>query len=337
VKLDSRRIAAFLAEPAGCRAVLLYGGDVGLIRARGDALTRAVAGSLDDPFRVAGLERETHARLAEEAAAMSMIGGRRVVRVRDVGDGLAAAVTAHLSGTSDALVILEGPDLAARSKLRTLLEAHPAGAAIGCYPEDARALGDTIRTTLAAHNIRAEPDALALLQTLLGADQAQTRSELEKLALYAGDQPTVSAEDVAACVGDAAAVTVQEAISAALVGLVGKADHALTIAMAEGAAPVGVLRIAQTQMQRLHRGRVAMGAGASASEAADQVKPPVFFKEKPAFVRALELWPLAAIEETLGHLFTAEAGCKRTGAPDRAIAEGAILRVASRASRAGRR
>ena len=47
-------------------------------------MIRAVAGALDDPFRVAELDREDIARLPDEAASLSLTGGRRVVRVREV-------------------------------------------------------------------------------------------------------------------------------------------------------------------------------------------------------------------------------------------------------------
>jgi len=60
--------------------VLFYGDDAGLIRARARAMTVAVAGALDDPFRVAELDREDIARLPDEAATLSLTGGRRVVR-----------------------------------------------------------------------------------------------------------------------------------------------------------------------------------------------------------------------------------------------------------------
>ncbi|HJS87316.1 MAG TPA: DNA polymerase III subunit delta, partial [Acetobacteraceae bacterium] len=83
MKLDSRRIPAFLRDPGNIRVVLLYGEDVGMIRERAEALTRAVAGGLDDPFRVAELARDEVDRLEVEAASLSLTGGRRVVRVRE--------------------------------------------------------------------------------------------------------------------------------------------------------------------------------------------------------------------------------------------------------------
>ncbi len=55
MKLDARSVPGFLRDPGACRVVLLFGDDAGLIRERAEALVRVVAGTLDDPFRVAEL------------------------------------------------------------------------------------------------------------------------------------------------------------------------------------------------------------------------------------------------------------------------------------------
>ncbi len=183
MKLASARIQSFLRDPGTCRVILLFGDDAGMIRDRAEALVCAVAGSLDDPFLVTDLAREEIKRLPDEAAGLSLIGGRRVVRVRDVTDAATDPVLTLLKGRAPALVVLEGPALASRSKLRTALEAAADGVAIGCYPEEGRALEETIRESLRMNGAGIEPDALSWLSQQLGADRASTRSELEKLAL----------------------------------------------------------------------------------------------------------------------------------------------------------
>ena len=94
VKLAAARVAAFLRRPdPEIRAVLFYGPDAGLVRERADAVARTVCPDLRDPFRVAELTAAAlaadPARLADEAAQISLMGGSRVVRVREAGDALA--------------------------------------------------------------------------------------------------------------------------------------------------------------------------------------------------------------------------------------------------------
>ena len=115
MKLETARVEAFLRDPAACRVVLLHGDDAGMIRDRAIAMVRAVAGALDDPFLVVELTRDEIGRLPDEAASMSLTGGRRVVRVREVTDAAAIPhVRTVLKSKSPAFVVLEGPGLPAR-------------------------------------------------------------------------------------------------------------------------------------------------------------------------------------------------------------------------------
>src|SRR4051812_40546176 len=116
-KLDARRIGAFLTDPGPCRVVLLHGNDPGLIRERAGMLVRTVTEG--DPMRLVEVPREASrdaALLAAEAASLPLTGGRPLVRVREAGDGFTAAAKAALTGPGPGLVVLEAPEMPARSK-----------------------------------------------------------------------------------------------------------------------------------------------------------------------------------------------------------------------------
>jgi DNA polymerase-3 subunit delta len=337
MKLPPARVQAFLRDPGECRVVLLFGDDAGMIRDRAETLVRTVAGSLDDPFLVTELAREDIKRLPDEAAGLSLIGGRRVVRVRDATDAATDPVQVLLKGPATALVVLEGPAMQSRSRLRTALEAAAEGVAIGCYPEEGRVLEETIRESLRANGAGIEPDALSWLSQQLGADRASTRAELEKLALYVGPGNRVDLEAAMICVGDLAGLSLDDALFAATTGDVATADRALEAAVAEGAAPVQVLRAALGHLQKLHRARLAMDEhGLSAADAVKGMRPPVFYQKVGAFTRSLGLWPAATLAAALAALAEAERGCKRTGWPDQALCRNAVLTLARRSAAASR-
>ncbi len=331
MKLAPQRLAAFLQDPGDCRVVLLYGDDVGMIRRRADTLVRAVARSLDDPFLIVELVRGQFDLLPAEAASLPLTGGRRVVRVREVTDAAIGSVQAVLNSRSRSLVILEAPDIGTRSKLRTLLEAAPEGAAIGCYPEEGRALEETIRRVLQGATVSVEPDALSWLAGQLGVDQVATLAELEKLALFAGTGGRVDLDMAIQCIGDAAGLSLDHALFAATAGNLDTADRALELAMAEGATPVGVLRASLLHLQRLYRARLLMETGMSASDAAKAARPPVFFRRIGAFTKAISVWSPASLTAAMAGLSQAERNCKRTGAADHTLSRHAVLTLARRA------
>jgi DNA polymerase III subunit delta len=333
MKLDARRIPAFLRDPGPARIVLLHGEDEGLIRHRADLLTQAVIGARDDPFRVAWLAREDHARLREEASAIAMLGGRRVVRVRDAVDALASPVEQAASGPGDSLIVLEASGaLPARSKLRALVEGLPTGAAIACYPEEGRALQEAIRSGLAEAGITLDPDAQAWLLEHVGSDWAATRGEIEKLILYAGSERRLGLDDVRACVGDAASVAFDDAVFAATSGDPAAADRALERALAEGLAPVAVTRGVMGHLAKLHQARGRMTEGASPEEAVRSLRPPVFFKRVGDFTRALSNWDAPRLANAMNETRRAELACKQTGAPDALLVRRLLLALARQGS-----
>ena len=335
MKLTPQRVSAFLRDPGSCQVVLLHGEDHGMIRDRAAALVRLVAGSADDPFRVAELGREDSTRLAEEAASLSLTGGRRVVRLREATDAATEQVTQILKGKAPALVILEAPGLATRSRLRTLIEGAPDAVAIACYPEEGRALADTVRGVLAELQVRIDDDALAWVVAQLGVDRVSTRTEAEKLALYAGPEGRVDLDAAMACVGDLAGLSLDDALFAATEGEVARTDRALELAVAEGTAPVSLLRAALMHLQRLHRARLAVDGGQGIADAVKGARPPVFFRRVAAFSRALDVWTSASLLAAMARLAEAERDCKRTGAPDEVLSRNAVLALARRAA-AGR-
>jgi len=333
MKIAPARVDAFLRDPGPCRVVLLYGDDAGLIRDRAVGLVRLVAGALDDPFLVVELTRDEIGRLPDEAASLPLTGGRRVVRVREATDAAVAHVRTVLKSQAPGFVVLEGIGLGTRSRLRTELDAAPDGAAIACYPEEGRALEVTIRDTLKQAGATIEPDALSWLAGQLGADRAATRAELEKLALYVGARGVVDLDAAMACTGDLSGLSLDDALFAATVGDVALTDRALELAIAEGGAPVQILRAGQMHLQRLQRARMAMDeAGLTAGDASKTLRPPIFYRRVAVFNRALGMWSGSAISAAISGLVEAERGCKRTGWPDQSLCRNAILVVARRAA-----
>src|SRR6185312_2734838 len=221
MKLPPARVDAFLRRPdPEIRAVLLYGPDAGLVRERADLVARTVCPDPHDPFRVAELTGAAvladPARLVDEAAQISLMGGDRVIRVRDAGDALSAILVRFLADRpSGSLTVLEAGDLPGRSSLRRAFDDAPIAAAIGCYPDSARDLAAVIRESLAAHRIGASRDAVDFLVEHLGNDRLVTRSELEKLSLYAGDGGRIELDDARAAIADAAALALDDVILAA--------------------------------------------------------------------------------------------------------------------------
>ena len=338
MKISPRDAEAFLKSPdPAVRAVLVYGPDAGLVRERVEALVKVAAEDPADPFRVADFAAkelsDDPARLADEAAALSLTGGRRAVRLRQADDSLAPRFREFLAAPardapSDALIVVEAGDLPARSALRKAFESAKAGAALACYRDDDRSLGLVIRETLREFGHEATPDALAYLSAQLGGDRQLSRRELEKLALYKGPEPgAIELGDAQACVGDSAALSLDDLAYAVAGGAAAEAERALARSLQEGVQPVGALRSVSRHFQRLHFVVGLVEGGLPLDDAVKRLRPPLFWKVAPAFRAQAAAWSLGALARALGRLLEAEADCKRSGAPEATICARALLEI----------
>jgi DNA polymerase-3 subunit delta len=333
VKYKSNQVDPFIARPRpDVATVLLYGPDSGLVSERARKLALKVVPALDDPFQVSELdpdqlEREP-ARLVEEAQALCLMGGRRLVRVRNADDRATAACRQLLALDDQAgFVLLEAGELPAGSKLRRLIEGSPkAAAALPCY-RDERANPAYVRDTARELGLLLEAEAIDYLTAHLGGDRLVTRRELEKLALYTLDREgrPVTLADAAAVVGDSGAVETDEVVRSALLGEQARLDRALDRLFAEGTHPAGLLRACtRTLLQAVKlKGEVAAGKPLSAA------LTPIHFKSQDLMQTLVRDWPPGRLVAALARLQEAELRSRRANAPDALLCREALAGLAA--------
>lgn len=337
MKVTPKAADGFVKRPdPAARAILVYGPDDGLVSERAKLLVRTVCPNLDDPFQLvqytgAQLAADP-ARLTDEAREFSMM-GRRVIWLRDVGNGQTAAFEQLLGDDkAEALVVAEAGDLNAKSSLRKLFEEARNAAALPCYADDNEAIAEVARSMLAEAGLKADGEALGYLVDHLGGDRLLTRRELEKLISYKGSGPaTVTIEDCEAVVGDSAVTGLDDVVYATASGNFTGLDRALARVFLEGDPPVAVLRVAQKHFQKLHQ---AVASGGDARAMTKRLG--VFYKREAEFVAQATRWTAPRLATALDLLTQAEIDCKSSNMPDEAICRHALLRIAT-AARSGRR
>jgi len=338
MKLATRDAEAFVKRPRpDIRAVLLFGSDAGLIRERAKAIAKSACEDLNDPFRVSSLSgaqlHEDPARLADEAGAIALTGGRRVVMVSGAGDRNGKLFESFLEDyAGDTLIVVEAGELTARSSIRVAFEEADQAAAIGCYADDNRALQGLVEEMAREAGKKILPDAIAYLTDNLGTDRMVSRGELAKLMLYKGDDATpISVEDCEAVIGDSSTLFLDDAAFAAFGGDFANLTDALTRCESAGESPVAIIRVAQKHGQKLHLA----AAGREAGNRVDPTRLGVHWTRRDGFERQSKQWSSDRLMRALEILTDAELLAKSTGMPAAAACGDALLRIA-RAARVSR-
>jgi DNA polymerase-3 subunit delta len=178
-----------------CRAALVYGPDAGLVAERAAALADEFAGKRKDAAEIVRLDErdlaEDPARLEVELRTVPMFAERKVVRVAagaklDV-HMLKALLEAPLAGA----LVIEAGALRPDSAMRKLFESHKMAAALPSY-SDERSASELIEEELDKADLKIDSETRSYLMTRLGADQALSRAEVAKLALFASGHGRVT-------------------------------------------------------------------------------------------------------------------------------------------------
>lgn len=336
MKLTYRQIEPFVQKPdPAALMVLVYGPDHGLMKERASQIARSAVADINDPFNAVNMTAQQiindPACLPDEARAMSMIGGRRLIRVEDASDKITPVIKDYLADPDpNTLVVLEAGELSTKSSLRALCEKSPAAAALPCYVEDERDIGRLIRETVQAEKKQIENDAVTWLATNISGDRMKARGEIEKLLLYKGAEGgAITLADARAACGEAGAQGLDD-----LVYNVGKRDAAAALKVlgqlwAEGTPFIVVLRSLQNHFRRLHLTRARIDAGEGAETAMKSLSPPVFFKQEALFRAQTQSWSLSSLATCLRRLHDLEAQCKQTGIPAETLCAQAVLSLSS--------
>ena len=333
VALKAHQVDAFVAKPAQ-PVVLVFGPDSGLVRERAEALIRASVDDINDPFSLARLDGDDLAteptRLVEEANTIPLFGGRRAVWVKVGSRNMAPAVEALLAAASpDCRVVIEAGDLRRNAPLRALCERAKNAVALPCYEDDQKTLDRLIDAEMRECGLAIAPEARAALLPLLGGDRLASRSEIEKLALYARGRPRIELEDVIAVSADASALALDELLDAAFAGKTADVEFQFAKARTAGTTPSSIVAAAIRHVAMLHRARLAVDAGQSASGAADEMR--MHFRRKPMVETALRAWSTPRLARAMGQLAEAALETRRQHARadvSEPIAQRALLSLA---------
>ena len=334
VAYKSSAVASFVKSPdPDCRAMLVYGPDAGLVTERVSALAQIFAKRGKGQTEIVRLDdrdlAEDPARLEVELRTVPMFAAQSVIRVT-AGPRLdVPSLKSLLATPSDNLLIVEAGNLRPDSGLRKLFESHKSAAALPCYGDE-RALAGLIDTELAGAGLSIDRETRDYLMTRLGADQALSRSELAKLALYAQGGGSIGHDDIEAIVGDAAETTLENFVYAVSGGDAKAALSELQRLAAAGTDRPAALSALGRHFTQLHRVASAQSSGGSLEQAAKSLKPRLHFKREPVFIAHCKCWGAMRLSHTLPLIQEATRRSRRSPDLGAAFAEQLVLSLTSR-------
>lgn len=337
MKASKASISRAVDQPnAQVRFYLFHGPDDAQSRALGARLVQALGAS---KFLVTGGSvKSDPASLADEAGAMSLFGGARVIWIEPAGEDIVAGIEALFEAPSiESPVIAIAGALRKTSALLKLAEASPQAIAFAAYLPEGQDAQRMVIDLGRGFGLKVGSAVAARLADAASNDQALVSQELQKLALYLDASPHSPKEldhDTVDAVGtDTAEGDVLRLADLALSGELDVLADELSRLPAGGSEGIPVVRSLQRRLLMLAPARARVERGETPDAVMTSLGKSLFWKDKALVERMLRQWTaerLAKVAERAGRL---ERGLMFSPAPEQPALGEELLAIAREARR----
>jgi len=330
---------ALAAPSPDIRIFLLYGPDEAGSAAMARKLEQAMGEGAERIDLDGATLRGDPARLADEAASLSMFGDRRWIRLNGVGEESVAAIDALLTApqAGNPVVAIAGA-IKATSKLAKLCGDHPAALACINYAPDDRNAAQIVMGLARERGLRLTPDLARRIAENAANDRALMAGEVEKLALYCDATPDHPADATAEAVEALSAETIEgdpgPLVNAVFGGDIDMLHHELSMMAASGAALASVTRPLINRAMLIGEIHAEAERGGGLDRAIEAMGKRIFWKDKALVQRQARAWPLGSVARLMHHLLEVERATRDSRGPGDLAVRQALLTISRQAARA---
>lgn len=329
---------ALEAPPAHIKFFLLYGPDEAESRVLAQRLERAMGSGAERVDMEGTMLKADPARLADEAASISLFGDKRHIRLTIAGDECMPAIEALLEGgvTGNPVVAIAGALRPSSALLKRAL-ADPAVLACINYALDAEKATSLAAALARERGLRLDMDVARKVALAAGNDRALMAQEVEKLALYldaAPDRPATA--DVAALQAIGAGegeAELSRLVDTTLGGSPAESADEIARLAEQGVTGIPAIRALAKRVQLLVRLAAQLANGGDAHAIVEAQGKAIFWKEKGGVERQLKRWSPERLATLADRLLAAERAIKSAGSPGDILADTEMITIARAAQR----
>jgi len=338
MKANKAQIERAIKAPADTLFFLLHGpddsGSRGLARALGEAM-----GAQAERVDLSGADLKADpARLADEAASISMFGDRRWILVEPAGDEIVPALEALMEAPvgGNPVAVVAGA-LKPSSKLLKMALAAPNALSFASYVPEA---GDADRLVLEmarGEGLIVRPDVARRIAESCGGNRALIGQELAKFALYAEASPEAPRpidHDLIDSLGAGSdGGDLSRLVDSAAGGNPAALEAELVRLRAEGQEGITLIRAMLRRMALLARLRAEVEQGSSVSAVMASSGKSLFWKEKDSVGGQLMRWRADLLAKAVSRLIEAERQVKAAGGAGPLAADEELFAICRQAAR----
>ena len=316
--------------------ILFYGPNFGLVNLLFNNVIKTLSIDVNDPFNVSKYSTqdliENPHIISDTISTFSMTSDRRIVLLdlcntplkKKVFNDLKLSVSKEIN---EYLIIIKADNLGAQNDFVKFAQESKFGIVVPCYDETILNVKFELSNILIEYNFKFSDPFLLHLSSKFSNDSSINKMEFDKLKNFLSNNETVSETILLNLITDNTNINLSNINNFCGLGDVKNALFFYNKILDSSVSSIVIIRSLVKHFQVIERILCAIHDGKFIDDAINQIKPPIFFKDKPLFSKQSKLWSLQKIDLILKRLLDTEIKCKSGLFSDKILTAQLILSI----------
>lgn len=299
--------------------ILLYGPNIGLVNLLFNNIINTLSIDVNDPFNVSKFDSQYlinyPCAISDTISTFSITSDTRIVlldlcnitlkknMINDIKTSLSYEI-------NDYLVIIKSDNLGTQNELVKFTQESKLGILIPCYEENINNVKSQLFNILRESKVRFSDSFLLHLSTKFSTDSSINKMEFDKLRNFLINNDNVSESTLLDLITDNTNINLNKLNNYCGLGDVKNALFFYNKTLDSSISSIVIIRTLVKHFKIIEKILCAVEDGKFIEDAINEVKPAIFFKDKPLFTIQSKLWNLRKINLVLRRLSDNEIKCK---------------------------
>jgi DNA polymerase III subunit delta len=324
---------------------LFYGPNFGLVNLIYKNSIDSLSINLNDPFNVSKIDgnefKENPSILNDNISTFSITRDKRVILLDltyiIMNKTIEGAILETLKEkNSDYLLIIKANNLGSKNEFVKLIEKLENGVLVPCYEENISEVKIQISRLLNQYKLKFSPGFVSVLSSKFNSDTSINLMEIKKLETYFINNQNITEEMILSLITDSIDINLNKIIQLCSTGKIQEALFSLDKVYENSSTAINITRLFIKHFKMIEKILLTVKKDSNISETINNMKPPIFFKDRPLLIFQCQLWSLKKINLIFKRLIEVELKCKSNIYPNKILLSQFILSTALMANKSAK-
>lgn len=308
--------------------ILFHGTNYGLVDLLFKKTLEILKVDINDPFHVSKIDghvlKEKPYILLDNISTLSLLKNKKIVLLdltlittnKNIETTILNAIK---EGNNEFVLIIKANNLGVQSDLVKYSQSNKSSLLIPCYSDNNENLRHQIYKLFEHYNVQFSKEFINNLISKFSSDALINAGEIAKLENFLINNENISEIALFELISDNVDTNINKIIQLSCNGNVREALSQLEKIYENASTSINIIRGYVRHFKQIEKINLAVQTGQNISDAIDNIRPIIFFKDKPIMISQSNLWPLKKINVVLRRLINVEFKCKSSVYPDKAI------------------